>query len=123
MNSFSATVGQLSIEDVQMDGASVAYSNADTEWKTKALETLREICESNPEICADDLVNALDLVEEKTTSLNAITGLFRAGIKNGWIEHARCDCGQEARTTESKREGNNHRKINLYNSLIFRRII
>lgn len=123
MKSFSATVGQLSIEDVQVDGAEIAYINSDSAWKAKALETLYALCLRNRVLCADDLVFELDHAEEKTTSLNAITGVFRAGIKNGWIEHRRCSCGEECATTVSMREGNNKRRILLYNSLIFKRIM
>lgn len=104
-------------------GIERAYENANQEWEEKALDTLYAICVRNRLVCADDLVEAMEGQEEKTHTLNAISGLFRAGVSKGWMRNARCSCGEECKTVESGREGNNHRRIQIYESLVYTPIL
>lgn len=114
---FSASVSRT--PDTKEEIIQTAYDNRSEAWKTNALEQLRLLAIETPLICADNLVPRVCSQEEGKTYLNAITGVFNTGIKKGWIEHARCSCGEECKTTQSKREGNNGRRIQVYHSLLY----
>lgn len=94
-------------------GVELAYENANDEWRKTALQELRNLAQ-NRSVSADDLVMRLDSLGVKTHNLGAIAGVFRKACSEGWLEVKKCTCGEECRTVESKRKGNNGRRILVY---------
>lgn len=95
-------------------GVELAYQNASDEWRAAALRELRNLAQERHLVCADDLVLRLDSLGVTTHSLNAIAGVFRTACSQGWLQVAKCSCGEEHRTKESSRKGNNGRRILVY---------
>lgn len=111
MNRPNQASAQISFSDVitQQEGDS---------WKEEVLSIIHTLCLHNASISADNVVEYIESQGIEKTRLSSISSLLKEAVKRGWLEYKRCRCGEECSTVESKREGNNGRRIMVYKSLL-----
>ena len=98
-------------------GIEQAYQNAGSETCDRLMEIIRTLCSSNGSICADDVISELPPVERTKTAIRSVVGSLKRACKNKWCKVSICPCCDQPRTVESKREGNNRRRITVYETL------
>lgn len=115
--SFSTAIDRPTYETKE-EGIQGAYLATSEEWKDAALTAVYDIARKQSFLSSDDVVRVLITYPELEESYGGLAGVFKVAKKNGWIKEARCTCGEQTKTIETRRISSHKRHITVYQSLL-----
>ena len=104
-------MSQLSIEEA-IAAVQQVGDNANPDWKKKAMQIVRELCEARREFTTDDVWGELTKYGYVTHEPRALGSLMLKSVRNGICENT-------GRYVHSQRKACHSRPIPVYSSLIF----
>jgi len=120
IQSFSSTIGTLNTEyQTKEEAIQTAYDARSDEWKNEVISIVHGIAQNQSFLSADDVVRRIEACENLERSYVALPAIFKIAKVNGWIEEAKCTCGEELKTCESQRLSNHGRRILIYRSMCY----
>lgn len=96
-----------------IEGQERSYNAADYEWRNRAYEIVKEVCEAKETFSADDVWEKLGPHTPERQSKRALTGVLKRAQKMEW-------CEQTASMTHSRRPECNANRISVYYSKLFK---
>ena len=116
--SFSTAIYRPTYETKE-EGIQGAYLATSEKWKDTALIAVYDIAQKQSFLSSDDVIRVLITYPELEESYRGLAAIFKIAKSNKWIKEARCTCGEECRTMETRRISSHKRRITVYQSLLF----